>query len=91
MKKFVFIILLLVIFIPFYVNAETCDQNKVSISSISIENKSNKVEEIEEAAVSGKSINLKLSMSNVGDNIKYRITVKNDSDEAVKTIIWIIL
>ena len=81
MKKFVFIILLLVIFIPFYVNAETCDQNKVSISSISIENKSNKVEEIEEAAVSGKSINLKLSMSNVGDNIKYRITVKNDSDE----------
>ena len=81
MKKLLLPILLFMMFIPFYVNAETCDTDKISISSIIVENKSDNVEEVEEATASGKNINLNLSMSNVGDNIEYKIVVKNDSNE----------
>ena len=81
MKKFILPILLFMMFIPFFVNAETCDIDKITISSISIESKSDSVEELDEATANGKNINLNLSMSNVGDNIKYKIVVKNDSNE----------
>ena len=81
MKKLLLAILLLLIFIPFYVNAETCDTDKITISSITVESKSDNVEELEEAKASDKNINLNLSMSNLGDNIKYKIVVKNDSNE----------
>lgn len=81
MKKYLLPILLLLMFIPLVVNAETCDTDKISISSIAIESKSDNVEELSEATVSGKSINLDLSMSNVGDYIEYELVVKNDSNE----------
>lgn len=81
MKKFIIPILLLVMFIPFYVNAETCDTDKISISSITVDSKSDSVEELDEAIANGKNINLNLSMSEVGDNIEYKIVVKNDSNE----------
>ena len=68
-------------FIPIFVNAESCDSDKIAISSITIESKSDSVEELDEATASGKNINLNLSMSKVGDNIKYKIIVKNDSNE----------
>ena len=81
MKKFLLPILLFLMFIPLYVNAETCDTDKITISSITVENKSDNVEELEKATASGKNINLNLSMSEVGDNIEYKFVVKNDSDE----------
>ena len=81
MKKYIFTIILLILFIPYIVNAETCDTNKISISSIEIENQSDDVEELSKGTASDKSINLNLSMSEVGDNIKYKIVVKNDSNE----------
>ena len=81
MKKYLKLIILLIIFIPILVNAETCDNNKISISSITLDSKSNNVEEISNATASGKNINLNISMSNVGDNIEYKIVVKNDSNE----------
>ena len=81
MKKLILPILLFMMFIPFIVNAETCDTDKISISSITVEEKSDNVEEIDEASASGKNINLNLSMSEVGDNINYKIIVKNDSNE----------
>ena len=80
-KKLSFIILLILMVIPFYVNAETCDTNKVSISSITTNEKSDNVEELQEATANGRNINLNLSMSEVGDNIEYKIIVKNDSSE----------
>ena len=73
-----FLILLL---IPFMVLAEECDIDKLSISSITIEDKSDNVNEIDEATVNDKNINLNLSMSEVGDNIKYKIILKNESNE----------
>ena len=81
MKKISYFLLLIVLFIPLLVNAEACDNDKVSISSITIENKSDNVEEINDANVQGKNVSLNLNMSNVGDNIKYRIIVKNDSNK----------
>ena len=81
MKKFILSLILIVLFIPFYVVAETCDTDKLSISSITVEEKSSNVEEIDEASANGKNINLNLSMSDVGDSIKYKVIVKNDSNE----------
>lgn len=81
MKKFILPIILLILFIPFYVNAKTCDTDKISISSITVESKSDGVEELDEATANGRNINFNLSMSNVGDNIEYKIVVKNDSNE----------
>ena len=79
MKK-VFLIIMTILLIPVLVNAETCDNDKVYIDSISID-KNNNVEEIGQATANGKNINLTLGVSNVGDNIRYKIVVKNDSNE----------
>ena len=79
MKKYILPILIFLMFIPFYVNAETCDTDKIVISSITVDNKSENVEELNKATASGKNINLNLSMSEVGDNIRYNILIKNDS------------
>ena len=81
MKKFIIPILLIALFIPFYVNAKTCDTDKISISSITIESKSDSVEELEKATANGKNISFNLSMSEVGDKIEYNLVVKNDSNE----------
>jgi len=81
MKKFLLPILLFLMFIPFVANAETCNTDKITISSITVENKSDNVEELEAATASGKNINLNLSMLDVGDNIEYKFVVKNDSNE----------
>ena len=79
MKKIV--LPLLFMMLPFVVYAETCDIDKITIDNITIENKSNNVEEVEEATSNGKNINLNLSMAEVGDNIEYNFVVKNDSNE----------
>ena len=81
MKKFILPILLFLMFIPYIVNAETCDTDKITIKNIAIESKSDNVEELSQATASGKNINLNLSMSEVGDNIEYKFVVKNDSNE----------
>lgn len=44
MKKIALQILLLMMFLPFIVNAENCDIDKITISSITIEKKSANVE-----------------------------------------------
>lgn len=80
MKKIIIPLLTILFFIPVIVNAETCDTDKVYIDSISVD-KNNNVEVIENATASGKNIDLALGVSNVGDNIKYKVVVKNDSNE----------
>lgn len=81
MKKFILSFILLVLFIPFYVNAKTCDTDKILISSIVVEEKTSGVEELDAATVDGKNISLNLSMLEVGDNIKYKMVIENNSDE----------
>lgn len=75
------ILVLFVMFMPFVVNAQTCDTSKITISSVELDNKSNSVVELSEPTASGKNVNLDLSMTNEGDNIQYKIVVRNDSDE----------
>jgi len=80
MKKIILPILLFLMFIPYIVNAETCNTGKISISSITVRDKSENVIELQKATADGKNIYLKLSMSEVGDYIKYKVIVKNDSN-----------
>ena len=81
MKKLLLPFLLFLMFIPFNVNGETCDTDKITIDNITIVDKSENVKEISEATTNGKNINLNLSMSEVGDNIEYKFVIKNDSNE----------
>lgn len=84
MKKLLLPILLFIVFVPFYVKAETCYTDKISISSISLHEKSGNAEEVEEANVSGKNINLNISMLEVGDSVEYKILINNNSNEDYK-------
>ena len=81
MKKFLLPILLFLMLIPFVANAETCDTDKITISSITLKEKSDNVKELDKATVNGKNINLNLSMSKIGDNIEYKFIVKNESNK----------
>lgn len=81
MKKNIILVILFLMFIPFMVNAETCNPDSISISSIEMDSKSENVTEVNTATVNGKNINLDLKLSEVGDNIQYKITVKNTSNE----------
>ena len=44
MKK-IFLFILLLLFIPLFVNAETCDMDKISIESIQLSSKSDNIDE----------------------------------------------
>ena len=81
MKKYLLLTLLFIILIPFYVYAETCDNEKVYISSIALKNKADSVTELDEASLNNNSINLNLSMANEGDTIEYEVVVNNDSND----------
>ena len=81
MKRLLLLVLLLSIVIPIKVYSETCDSNKIAITSIDIEKKSSNVTENESATQDGNNINVNLNMSTLGDSIKYRINIKNESNE----------
>ena len=81
MRKILLLILFFLIFIPFLVDAETCDTDKITIENLTVERKTDNVEELSEATSSNKNINLNLSMNEVGDYIEYKFVVKNDSKE----------
>ena len=83
MKKILLFALFLVL-IPLFVRAETCDTNSVFISSITVEEQSDNVVEVEEPNINSKNINLNLSMLEVGDNIKYKVIIKNESKNDYK-------
>ena len=85
MKKIFFSLLMIISVLSIInVKAETCDPDKISIESISVEGKNDNTEEVEAASSEGKNIKLNLSMSEVGDNIKYKIVVKNASNKDYK-------
>lgn len=79
MKKYILLFILLII--PFSVNAETCDVNKIKIESISVIEQSDNVNFKEDPTINGKEINLNLNFLEVGDRIKYKLVVKNESAE----------
>ena len=81
MKKLFISIITLIIFIPFIANAETCETDKLLIESIEIESKSNDAFEISEATANDKTINLNMNMNEVGDSVKYKLIIGNNSDQ----------
>lgn len=81
MKKYLLLVILLLLIMPFMVKAEECDTDKISIESIAIEDKTDNVIELTEAKANDKTINLDLNMSSVGDNVQYKIVVRNESND----------
>ena len=78
-KLLLFILLLL---IPFYVYAEdSCNPNNIIIESITQNNKTEDVYELSQPTIENNKIKLDLKMSSVGDNIEYKLIVKNTSEE----------
>lgn len=74
-------LLLLILLIPFIVQAQTCDENDIKISTIEKGTNTGAVEEIQEPVINGRKIKLDLKMKNVGDSIEYKLFIKNDSNE----------
>ncbi len=79
MKKLLILIILL--FIPFMVYAESCETNKVTISNISLVENSNGVIEVSDASINNNQVFLNLKFKNLNDSVKYKLTIKNDSKE----------
>ena len=82
MKRIKLLILFFVfLFIPFFINAETCNQNSVKVESIDLVNKTKGVEEKSEASINNNKILLNLSMDEVSDVVEYKLVIKNTSKE----------
>ena len=79
--KWIYLMALLILGIPFISLAKTCDVDKVFINSISVSNKSENVIEIENAQANKKQVDINLNMKEKNDFIEYKIEVKNESDE----------
>ena len=80
-KKIFVLILLLVLFLPFYGKAESCNVSDIQLESIEVNNTTGYAEEITEASLEGKTINLDLRLHNPGDVIEYSLLVKNTSKD----------
>ena len=81
LKKFILTIIFYVILIPFFVNAEICNSDQITIDSVTIKEKTNKVTEFEQPIIEGKKIKINLKMMEIGDSIEYKLLLKNDSKE----------
>ncbi len=80
MKKY--LLLLLILFIPFMVNAEDeTNEEELTIEKIEFVEKTDDAEIIEESTFEGKKINLNIRFNNINDYIKYKITLKNNTDK----------
>ena len=81
MKRLLKVLLITILFIPIMVNAAECDTSKVFIEGISIDKQSGSAIETEEATAQDKTINMNLEMFELDDSIRYKIVIKNDSNE----------
>lgn len=79
MKRILLSIFIVALILFVHVSAETCDSGKISISSFEVLEKSDNVVISDEDVFDGNKLVLNFSMSEVGDNIKYRVSIKNDS------------
>lgn len=76
------LILIIIMLIPFYVNAEEkCNHNDVIVESINIKEKSTNTEEVAVANITNNKININLKMYDVNDYIEYILVLKNTSNK----------
>ncbi len=81
-KKIFSFIFLMFLFIPLIVEAEVCDNDSIKLLSIDFEEKTEGVEE--SAEIVDNIIKLDAKLFEVNDYIKYKVVIKNDSDEDYK-------
>ncbi len=81
MKKNVFILILCLLFMPLFVNAETCDDECVKVESITFKEKSDETTEVTEAKIEDNKIVLDLNFMEVEDYVKYEVILTNDTDK----------
>ncbi len=81
MKKYLIILLLSTIFIPYVVSAETCTSSNISLESIELNSITGNAEEITAASIIDKKINLDLKLYSLGDSIEYNLKIKNTSNK----------
>ena len=79
MKKYILLVLLF--FIPFVIKAQTCDIENITIEEVVLEEKFGEAEEKSTPVIDGMNISFDLKFKEVGDFIKYKITIKNDTDD----------
>ncbi len=79
MKK-ILILFLSIILIPINVFAETCNAEGVTVQSIEMIEKAAGAAELSAAKVNGTVIDLDVSFTRVDDYIKYKTTIKNNTD-----------
>ena len=82
MKKLILIVLLLLV--PVFVKANECNINSITIEGVSLEEVKGEAIEKSSPVLDGLNVNLDLKLTEVGDSVKYKITIKNDSDELFK-------
>ena len=81
MKKIYFLIIICSLFLfPFIVYAESCESNKIVINSIELINKSGSAKRIE-SNIEDNTININAELKNIGDSIDYKIVLNNVSNE----------
>ena len=79
MKKLLIIVFFIIF--PMFVYADSCDIENISVSNITLSNKTEGVIEKSKPVINGKSITLDLSMSEINDKVEYKLTVYNKSNE----------
>ena len=81
MKRILLSIIFFVMLIPILVYAETCENDKVTIQSIEVKGKTGSTIEKSKPVINGNSLDLNLTMLDVGDSIEYEMKIKNESKE----------
>ena len=80
MKRKIFLLLVLLL-LPIFVQAEECDQNSIKLDSIKLIKKADNVEETAPATINNNKIDFNLKMYEVGDYAEYKVVIENNSSE----------
>ncbi|MBQ6477492.1 MAG: hypothetical protein IJI43_03565 [Bacilli bacterium] len=78
MKKI--LLILIILFLPVLVKAETCNTDGIKIKNVSLVDKADGVEEISKPTFKNLEADIDVKFTKVGDGITYRMTVVNDSN-----------
>ena len=87
LKKLFLLLVAFVLFLPTLLKAQdnteatTCNDDLITIESVTLEQKGDNVVELNQPVVNGKSIKFDVKMNTVGDGIQYKIIINNASTE----------
>ncbi len=76
MKKVLFFLLT---FIPFFIYAETCDENSITIKSVEMDNNIPSISEVSKQEIKDNNVSLNINMIEVGKTARYKIVLENNS------------